>query len=57
MKRYILIKLLISNGFTLVRHGSNHDVFQKGLKIEVLARHSDIPETTAKAIIKRNNLR
>ena len=57
MKRRELIKLLEKNGFTLKRHGAAHDVYMRDKKIETVARHPDIPEETAKAIIRRNELR
>ena len=57
MKRRELITLLVNHGFVLKRHGASHDVYMRGNKIETIARHSDIPEQTARAIIKRNRLR
>ena len=57
MKRRELIKLLIKNGWYLVRNGSNHDVYTNGIKTEPIERHNEIPEQLAKAIIKRNNLK
>ncbi|MDO5441102.1 MAG: type II toxin-antitoxin system HicA family toxin [Bacillota bacterium] len=57
MKRRELIKLLEKNGFKLKRHGASHDVYMRNNKIETVARHPDIPEETAKAIIRRNGLR
>ena len=56
MKRRTLIKLLKKNGWTLSRHGSNHDVYMKGSEREVIPRHSEIKESLAKAIIQRREL-
>ncbi len=57
MKRADLIKLLTRNGWYFVRNGGNHDVYSNGLRVEPIARHKEIPEQLAKAIIKRNNLK
>ena len=57
MKRKDLIKLLEKNGWYLVREGANHSVYTNGEKCEPVPRHSEINEMTAKAIIKRNNLK
>ena len=57
MKRRILIKLLENNGWYLDRHGGNHDIYTNGTKFEPIARHPDITEGLAKAIIKRQGLK
>lgn len=53
MKRKDLIKRLEKAGFTLERHGGNHDVYSRGKDKEVIPRHSEINENLAKTILKR----
>ncbi len=57
MKRGDLIRLLEKNGWTLARHGGNHDVYEKDGVKEVIPRHNEIKELLAKSIIKRRNLK
>lgn len=57
MKRRELIKKLESNGWWLMRSGSNHDIYTNGIKCEPIPRHPDINEILAKAIIKRQGLK
>lgn len=57
MKRKDLIALLIKNGRSLKRNGSNHDIYAKGAEWETIERHKEIPELLAKAIIKRRGLK
>jgi mRNA interferase HicA len=57
MKRRLLVKALEEDGWKLARHGSNHDVYTKGNKTEIIERHREIPERLAKAILKRNGLK
>lgn len=57
MKRRILIKLLESNGWYLVRNGANHDIYTNGKQTEPIPRHPDLDETLAKKIIKRQGLK
>lgn len=57
MKRRQLIKLLESNGWWLDRNGSNHDIYTNGTKSEPIARHIEISDTLAQAIIKRQGLK
>lgn len=52
-KRKDLIKRLEKAGFTLERHGGNHDVYSRGKDKEVIPRHSEINENLAKSILKR----
>jgi hypothetical protein len=56
VKRNLLLEIITQAGAVFVRHGREHDVYKnhKTGIIEVVARHSDIPERTAKKII--NNL-
>jgi hypothetical protein len=37
----------------LVRHGANHDIYQTGAAMLVVARHGDVPELTAKGTLKK----
>lgn len=53
IKRKDLIKRLEKAGFTLERHGGNHDVYSRGKDKEVIPRHSEINENLAKSILKR----
>ncbi|GAB1475635.1 hypothetical protein MASR2M70_04670 [Bacillota bacterium] len=53
MKRRELIKKLESDGWYLERNGTKHDIYRKGNKIEMVPRHSEIKELTAKAILKK----
>ena len=57
MKRRDLIKLLESNGWWLLRNGSNHDIYTNGQRSEPIPRHGDIKEQLAKAIIRRQGLK
>ena len=43
-------------GFVFERHGSNHDIYRRGMEKEEVPRHNEIDERLAKAIIKRRNL-
>jgi predicted RNA binding protein YcfA (HicA-like mRNA interferase family) len=52
MKKYLIVKKLKKAGFTEL-HGGKHDVFKKdGFPPIIVGRHNDIPERTAKAILK-----
>ena len=70
MKRRDLIKLLESNGWWLLRNGSNHDIYTNGQRSEPnhdiytngqrsepIPRHGEIKEQLAKAIIRRQGLK
>ena len=56
MKRREIEKTLGQNGFELKRHGSNHDIYQKGQTIIEVPRHKEINEDTAKSILKKAGL-
>ena len=56
MRRKDLIKRLESNGWTLYRHGGNHDIYKKGKERECVPRHQEIDEMLAKTIIRRRGL-
>ena len=56
MKRSDLIKLLKSNGWWLLRNGTNHDIYTNGERSEPIPRHSEIKEQLARSIIRRQGL-
>lgn len=57
MKRRDLINKLKNDGWQLIRHGANHDVYAKGSKTEPIERHREIPENLAHRILKRNHIK
>ena len=57
MKTKDFIELLERNGWKFKRHGSNHDIYTKGVEMESVPRHREIDEDLAKAIIKRRGLK
>lgn len=57
MKRRDLIKKLEKNGWWLLRHGTNHDVYTNGEASEPIPRHSEVKESLAKSIMKRQGLK
>lgn len=56
MKRRDLIKKLEANGWWLLRHGNDHDIYTNGTDIEPVPRHREINEQLAKSIIRRRGL-
>ncbi|MCK4401508.1 type II toxin-antitoxin system HicA family toxin [bacterium] len=54
MKRKDLLKIISSNGCTLLRHGSRHDLYINPItgKKQPVPRHKEIDERLAKHIIK-----
>ena len=56
MKQRDLVKKLEDGGFVFERHGSNHDVYIRGMDREEVPRHKEIDERLAKAILKRRGL-
>ena len=56
MKQRDLVKRLEDGGFVFERHGSNHDVYVRGMDREEVPRHKEIDERLAKAILKRRGL-
>ena len=54
MRRRALIRMLTRNGWRKAREGGNHT---NGREIEAVARHVEIGEGLAKAIIKRRGLK
>lgn len=57
MKRRDLIKLLEANGWSLFRHGSNHDIYTDGSRSLPIPRHGEIKENLAKFIIRNYKLK
>ncbi|MCR5435550.1 MAG: type II toxin-antitoxin system HicA family toxin [Treponema sp.] len=56
MKNKELVKRLKKTGFVFVRHGGNHDIYQRGKDHEQIPRHAEINEFLARSIIKKWNL-
>ena len=56
MKQRDFIKRLESGGFKFERHGSDHDIYVRGIEREEVPRHNEINEKLAKAILKRRGL-
>ena len=52
MKRREIERVLKSLGWCLLRHGSRHDVWSRGLARLTVPRHDEINEYTAAAILK-----
>lgn len=57
MKKKDLVNLLEKNGWWLQRHGANHDIYTNGQRSEPIPRHSEIKETLAQAIIRKQGLK
>lgn len=57
MKTKELIKLLERNGWKFARHGSGHDIYEKGGRKVAIVRHKETKEILAKAIIKEYGLK
>ena len=53
MKQKDLVNRIKECGYVLLRHGSCHDLYSNGKRIETIPRHKDINEILARAIIKR----
>jgi len=56
MKQRDFIKKLEEGGFVIERHGSNHDVYVRGIEREEVPRHKEIDERLAKAVLRRRGL-
>lgn len=52
MKRKDLEKALSKNGWYLLRHGANHDIFTNGESNIAVPRHKELKERTAHGILK-----
>ena len=57
MKRRELIQQLEKNGWTLARHGADHDIYTDGTKSMPIPRHREINEITASEILKKVGLK
>ncbi len=57
MKTKDLIRLLENNGWTIKRHGADHDIYVKGTERESVPRHNEVKDNLARAIIKRRELK
>ncbi len=57
MRRKALIRMLRRNGWTKAREGGNHTIYAKGTEMEAVARHAEIDEGLARAIIRRRGLK
>lgn len=53
MKQRELVKKLERAGFEFVRHGSEHDIYKRGLDEEQIPRHREINERLARAILRK----
>lgn len=53
MKQRAFIKKLEEAGFRFYRHGSNHDIYIRGMETEEVPRHKEINEKLAKAILRK----
>lgn len=53
MKRTELIRRMEANGWYLLRHGAEHDIYTNGIKSEPIPRHKEIRENLAKKILKK----
>jgi len=57
VKRRDLIKRLEANGWRLLRHGGNHDIYTNGTRNEPISHTREIDEILAKKILKRNGIK
>ena len=57
MKQRDLVKKLKKAGFVLEEHGANHDKYRRGNDYEIVPRHNEINENTARDILKRWGLK
>lgn len=51
MKQKDLVKVLKRNGWILLRHGSNHDIYTNGSYNISVPRHKEVKERTASGIL------
>ncbi len=56
MQRFKLERKFKKNGWYLLRHGANHDIWTDGKKIEKLPRHPQIKESLARGLIRKHHL-
>jgi len=57
MKTRDLVKMFKKNGWWLLRHGGNHDIYTNGKETEEIVRHREMNERLAKAIIRKHGLK
>ncbi|MCQ4117077.1 type II toxin-antitoxin system HicA family toxin [Ligilactobacillus sp. MP3] len=57
MQRFKLEKLFRKKSWYLLRHGSNHDLWTNGTKIEEIPRHPEVKERLAKHLINKHHLK
>ena len=58
MKLRDLIKKIAKGGGVFLRHGANHDIYKgPNGKIDWVPRHREIDEETAKAILKKLDIK
>ena len=57
MKRRELIKKLEAAGFEFYEHGGSHDKYKRDKDVEIIPRHREINERTAKNILKKWNIK
>ena len=53
VKRRELENRLRSLGWSLLRHGGNHDVWTDGDRLEYVPRHAEINENLARKILRK----
>jgi mRNA interferase HicA len=53
VKRRELERRLLALGWSLVRHGGNHDVWTDGEQLEYVPRHAEINDNLARKILKK----
>jgi mRNA interferase HicA len=53
MKQRDLVKRLEKAGFEFAERGSNHDKYVRGKDVEMIPRHREINEITARGILKK----
>ncbi|MBK9519212.1 MAG: type II toxin-antitoxin system HicA family toxin [Anaeromyxobacter sp.] len=53
MRRRELERRLRELGWTLLRHGGNHDVWTDGERLEYVPRHAEVSELLARRILAK----
>lgn len=57
MKQRDLVKKLNQNGWYLLKHGGEHDIYTNGIKKVQVPRHKEIKEILAQSILKQAELK
>lgn len=57
VKRRLVEKRFIDNGWFFVRHGGNHDIWSNGIKKTQLPRHPKFSDMLYKALIQKFDLK